>query len=357
MQTILYRRSLSFTSGAGQLIAMQVRALRAAGIPTDLACQRGAWRFWLRAGLRAQRLSEAASQKLTGTPELLVVDHGMELPGAQIVFSHNVVAEARRFVDGDDFDAAIERERRFFTELNPQALVVANSQLVHDAIAAHYNWPREQLRICYPGFRSAVFSSERRAALRAEARNALAVTDDTPLVGFVTSGDFRKRGLDVFMDTATKMLAQQPELRFLVTGSRMLPAWMHRHELMTSGRVLHRPRGARPERWMSALDIFLYPAHFEEFGMVVLEACALGVPIITSRRVGAAECLPDAYSPWICDSPDAQELSELGLRLLGDEAARSSLRSAGIDVARTHTDKRYMDESLSIIASRLEATT
>jgi glycosyltransferase involved in cell wall biosynthesis len=151
------------------------------------------------------------------------------------------------------------------------------------------------------------------------------------------------------------MLAQRPDLRFLVTGSRMLPEWMRRHPLLRRGRLLHRARGAHPERWMSALDVFLYPARFEEFGMVVLEACALGVPVITSRRVGAAECLPEVYAPWICDEPEPGALAALGLRLLGDQAARSSLSKAGIAAAGRYTDRHYAAQSLSIVSSCLEA--
>lgn len=335
---------------------MQTRALRAAGYNTELVCQRGGWRFWARAGLRAQRVSEAASQQLVGSPDVLLIDHGMELPGAQIVFAHNLMTQAQNFVDRPDYRSGAERERSYFSALNKQALVVANSRLVGDAIKQHFDWPAEQVRVCYPGFRAVTFSSERRAALRAEARGALGISDDTPLVGFVTSGDFQKRGLDMFVDTAQAMLAKRPELRFLVAGSRMLPSWMQQHELLQSDRLIHRPRGARPERWMSALDVFLYPAHFEEFGMVVLEACALGVPIITTRRVGAVECLPDEYTPWVSDAPQADVLSELSLRLLDDEPTRETLRSAGIAAAATHNDERYAKECVSIVASRLEAT-
>lgn len=355
MRSIVYRRSLSYTSGAGQLIAMQVRALRAAGIDTQLACQRGALRFWLRSGLRARHLSYAQTQKLVGRAGLLVIDHGMELPGAQIVFSHNLMSEARRFLERPDIDIAAERERRFFAELDRSSTVVANSHLVRDAIAEHFDWPDEQLRVCYPGFRAAVFDSARREQLRAQARRALGISEDTPLVGFVTSGDLHKRGLGVFINAAMQMAERRADLRFLVTGSRMLPGWMRSHPLLMQGLLMHRAKGTHPERWMSALDVFLYPARFEEFGMVVPEACALGVPVITSRRVGAAELLPDVYAPWVCDVPEADVLADLTLRLLDDRSTRECLSSAGIVAAADWDDARYARESVSVVASRLEA--
>ena len=355
MRAIIYRRNLSITSGAGQLIAMQAHALRGAGIDARLACQRGSWRYWLRGGPRARTFSAEAIQRLTGTPDRLLIDHGMELPGAQFVFCHNLMTQARRYLERPDMEIEAERERRFFATLNPGAVVVANSRLVRDALVQQFELPAERLRVCYPGFRAAVFAPERRAALRTDARRALGLHPETPLVGFVTSGDLHKRGMGIFLDTAAALLADSPKLRFLVVGSRVLPSWMRRHPLLANATVLHRGRGRQPEKWMAALDVFLYPARFEEFGMVVLEACALGVPVITSRRVGAAECLPGAFAPWICSEPTPELLADATARLLADELARSRLSAAAIEAAAALDGERYGRESLAIVTRRTEA--
>ncbi len=37
-----------------------------------------------------------------------------------------------------------------------------------------------------------------------------------------------------------------------------------------NGKLAYRPKRRDPERWFAALDLFLYPARFEEFGMVVV---------------------------------------------------------------------------------------
>jgi len=357
MRATIYRRSLSFTSGAGQLIAMQARALRAAGVTADIVCQRGAWRYWLRSGLYAHHVSPAAVARLGASRESIVIDHGMEITGAQVVFTHNLMAEACLYLERPDIEVAAAREREFFAALNSDAVVVANSSLVRDAILRHFSLPQERVRVCYPGFRADVFEAGRRAQLRGEARRALGLGDSTLLVGFVTSGDLHKRGVGIFLDAARTMLAQMPRLRFLVVGSRMLPNWMRRHPLLANGTVLHRGRGRNPQKWMAALDLFLYPARFEEFGMVVLEAAALGIPVVTSRRVGAAECLPDTFAPWISEIPDAHTFTDLSLRLLADSGERARLGEAASIAARHFDDERYGRESLAIITSRAEAAT
>jgi glycosyltransferase involved in cell wall biosynthesis len=120
-----------------------------------------------------------------------------------------------------------------------------------------------------------------------------------------------------------------------------LPDEIARHALVVSGKLIYRPKNHSPERFMAALDVFVYPARFEEFGMVVLEAAALGVPVLTSRRVGAAECLPPEYAPWLRAEPSPQDLAADSMRLLEDGATRLRLGTAGSRAARAYDDSRY----------------
>jgi UDP-glucose:(heptosyl)LPS alpha-1,3-glucosyltransferase len=85
----------------------------------------------------------------------------------------------------------------------------------------------------------------------------------------------------------------------------------------------------------------LYPALWEEYGMVVAEAQAMGVPILTSRRVGAAEGLPALYAPWLSDAPSADAFAERALELIVDPAAGGRLAAAGLESIARFSDARY----------------
>ena len=197
-----------------------------------------------------------------------------------------------------------------------------------DALHAHFDLARERVAVLYPGYRAARFSPQRAAELRGGARGALGIDAHAPLVGFVTSGDFAKRGLDLFLDSAARIAHARPDARFLVVGSKELPADARdararaRRRRAATGR-----RAGDPERWFAALDLFLYPARFEEFGMVLAEAQAMGVPVLTSRLVGASECLPDRLCAVAARSPRACELmAARALALLADAALRAGAR-------------------------------
>jgi glycosyltransferase involved in cell wall biosynthesis len=339
MTVLLYRPSLDYTSGAGQLMRMQLRALVDAGERAELACERGALKFWLRSGTRARRVSRQAM--LARRDGRIVVDHGLCLPAADIVFVHNLATEAARYGVGSATPAKVAEERGFFRELSAATVLVANSALVKNALVERFALDPARIVVHHPGFYSRRFDPTRVAALRAAARRKLGIVDGAPLVGLITSGDFQKRGLDVFVHSAESIAAARPDVRFLVVGSKALPASVRAHELYRTGKLLHRPKAGGPERWFAALDLFSYPALFEEFGMVVVEAQAAGLPIVTSRAVGAVECLAPSYDRWLCEQPVAAEFTSRALALLADEGARRELVQAGRERSSAHADSDY----------------
>jgi glycosyltransferase involved in cell wall biosynthesis len=188
--------------------------------------------------------------------------------------------------------------------------------------------------------------------LRSRARAALGLDAAARVVGLVTSGDFEKRGLDVFLAAAARIAKHESDARFLVVGSTSLPDWARRDALVTAGRVVYRPKDRHPERWLAALDVLLYPAPFEEFGMVVAEAQALGVPVVTSRRVGAAECLPPEYAPWMLDAPAADVFADKVTELLAEPKTRLRLAAAAAATVRNFDDSSYVRATVGAILAQ-----
>lgn len=346
LKVLLYRRSLDLRSGAGQLLLTQLLGLEAAKIPGVIACERGALKFWLRTGRRPRRAS-AEAMPAWQRDGWLVIDHDASVPTAEIVYVHNLANEARRYSSRGDLSAFADREHAFFGRLADRTLVVANSQLVKRALVREFGLAEERVTVLYPGFDAERFNLDAARRLRPRARATLGLDERAPLVGFVTSGDFAKRGLDTFLDAATKIAAARADVRFLVVGSKQLPPFARAHPLLRDGRLFYRPKSRAPEPWFAALDLFLYAARFEEFGMVVTEALAMGVPVLTSRRVGAAECLPRSYAQWIVEQPDAARFAQQALALLDDVALRGKLAASGAAEVGAYDRRAYVAGTLT----------
>ena len=73
---------------------------------------------------------------------------------------------------------------------------------------------------------------------------------------------------------------------------------------------------------LAAADVVCVPSRQEAFGNVVLEACAAGVPVVTSQRVGAAELLDGPLAELIVADPEDLTALAVALgRALGPGAA------------------------------------
>lgn len=66
--------------------------------------------------------------------------------------------------------------------------------------------------------------------------------------------------------------------------------------------------GKKITHYYSAIDTLVHPSYREGFGMVIQEAGALGVPVITTRIPGAGEVMVDEESCLLVKSKDVEQL-------------------------------------------------
>jgi glycosyltransferase involved in cell wall biosynthesis len=93
-------------------------------------------------------------------------------------------------------------------------------------------------------------------------------------------------------------------------------------------RVIYRERVPNLADIMRACDIFLFPTHLEGFGLVVAEALASGLPVVTTQAKGVSEVVDPACA-FQAGIGNVQELTSFVLRLLEDSALRSQMGVAG----------------------------
>jgi glycosyltransferase involved in cell wall biosynthesis len=102
-------------------------------------------------------------------------------------------------------------------------------------------------------------------------------------------------------------------------------------------------------------DIFVLPSLDEPFGIVVLEAMALGLPIITTDTPGPLEML-DKKSAWFCKTGDASSLAN-ALQLACDDLDERSRKSinALAKFKQSFSKQAVIPEFLALFDSLLSA--
>jgi glycosyltransferase involved in cell wall biosynthesis len=111
-----------------------------------------------------------------------------------------------------------------------------------------------------------------------------------------------------------------------------------------------RERGGLPPLYEAA-DVVVFPVTWEEpWGLVPLEAMALGRPVVATGRGGSGEYLADGENALLFPAGDAERLAAAVRRLAGDGELRARLRQGGVETARRHTE----DVFNAAVAAELE---
>ena len=111
------------------------------------------------------------------------------------------------------------------------------------------------------------------------------------------------------------MLDKKIDFEILIVGKdKQISKYLKEIDQNIRERTRIEPLTPNIEEYLQNIDILFYPAYFEEFGMVVQEAMACGVAILTSNNVGVSEIFHNKN--FIVKNPTPKEFAQELERLL-----------------------------------------
>ena len=300
----------------------------------------------------------APATLLVGRSFDIVHAQGLTIRGADVITAHICNAEwmegRRRLESGllpwreRAFGALVVPAERWAFR-TPGATVIAVSRALAEDLRRHYGVAHAE--ILPHGVDTQQFAPRICAAYRDEARSELQVMHDE--VVFLYVGDLRK-------GFATAVRAM-PSVRgsALVGVSRTRPASFlalaEREGVADRVRVL--PPTDRIERWYAAADALVLPTPYDAFGMVITEAMACGLPVITTPLAGAAELIADGVHGLLVPSPtDAAAFGEAMRVLADDRERRARMGAAAAVLMAEHSWDRVAARTLEVYQRHLART-
>jgi UDP-glucose:(heptosyl)LPS alpha-1,3-glucosyltransferase len=224
--------------------------------------------------------------------------------------------------------ALLASESQYFRKGNPRRILCSSQRDVDDLARLYEVDPALTTIVPLP-FDPERFNIERRRRDRDEARRILGI-EEGELAAMMVANELHRKGLGVTLQAMA--LDGDPHMTLHVVGRAGLDPYQATiHRLGLDGRVrYHGPSG--DVGWhLAAADLMVLPTQYEPFGLVIIEALASGVPVITSRLAGASDAVSPGRTGLLLEDPyDPEELAALfvsaraaDLEMWGREAASS----------------------------------
>ncbi|ACC79787.1 glycosyltransferase family 4 protein [Nostoc punctiforme] len=219
-------------------------------------------------------------------------------------------------------------------------------------------WPHRPTPLVYPGVALDRFEPDALPTPE-EARRKLGLPLHGPLIGIVGRLQ-RWKGMHVLVQAMPKILEKYPDAHCVVVGGKhdLEPGYEDflKAEIATLGleeQVIMAGLQRNIPEWVQAMDVFVHASDKEPFGIVIIEAMALGKPVIAGDAGGPTEIITDGMNGLLTPYGDADKLAITILRYLDEQ---EFARSAGIAARQRALDfstQNYAQNFISAIRSAI----
>ncbi|MEC4814503.1 MAG: glycosyltransferase family 4 protein [Scytonema sp. PMC 1069.18] len=99
---------------------------------------------------------------------------------------------------------------------------------------------------------------------------------------------------------------------------------------------------------MKAVDFFVFPSRYEPFGLVVIEAMATGIPVITAISTGASDLVTPEAGIVLQNSDDTEAMVQALLSLANNPDLRKKMGQTARVIAEQHSWKSMAQQYVDI---------
>ena len=247
----------------------------------------------------------------------------------------------------------VEVERGLLTGDAPP-LVLCLSNYVMDAVKRHYPLPDDRLFRLFNSTDLKRFDPAAAPDARAELRRRLEIPDDKVLA-LIIAQDFERKGLGEAIEAVAKVA--DPRLLLVVVGKDAARPYQRlARELGVADRVRFAGPTADPVSFYAAADFFVLPTRHDPCSLVVLEALAMGLPVISTAQNGACEIMTDGRHGFVLPAADDVGTLAAAARALLDRDARARMSDAARSLRSELSQEKHVDRLLEAYGRAKKST-
>lgn len=175
----------------------------------------------------------------------------------------------------------------------------------------------DKITVIYHGVEIEYFSNEMNYSNKLD---ELTIKKNYKIVGTVARLEPQK-GVDDFIRAARMVKTNYPKVKFLIIGDGPLREEL---ETMASELGMHGDfifAGWRNDvaKYIQTMDIFCITSRWEAFGIVILEAMAMGKPIVATAVGGIPEIIENGYNGYLVDAGNPEAIANAVCKIISSE--------------------------------------
>lgn len=216
--------------------------------------------------------------------------------------------------------------------------------------------PGGRTRLVYPGVELDRFDPSK-LPMPAEARRRLGLPETGPLIGIVGRLQ-RWKGIHVLIEAMPEVLRHYSDAHAVVVGGGHdlepdYPALLNQRiaDLNLEDRLILAGIQRNIPEWIQAFDIFVHASDNEPFGIVIIEAMALGKPVIAGDSGGPTEIIEGGKHGLLTPYGDAPALATAIKTLLDDPKLAKEIGEAGQARAQDFSTQKYAQKFIAALSS------
>ena len=211
--------------------------------------------------------------------------------------------------------AILALEKRYIVGRNYKRLLTVGGGVKADLVK-FYGVPESEIEVLPNGYMPAEFNYATSSSIRYEMRTELGYKASDRVIVFVAN-ELERKGFGPLLRSIAAL--KRSDVHLLAVG-HLNPA-VYEAEVAHLGmkdRVRYTGPTDKVARYYAAADIFGLPTQYEAWGLVIVEAMACGLPVLTSRLAGASVTIREGKSGRLLEDPrNVKEITQ-NLQLLLD---------------------------------------
>jgi len=232
--------------------------------------------------------------------------------------------------------------------------IIVNSHMVSRHFQRHYSIAPESLHVVRSAIDPNRFAEHDRPRRRLEWRQRWGIAPGET-VALMAAMNYRLKGLEPLLHGVKRLLARadcqnpSPAFRLVVAGSpKTRPYKRLARRLGIDDRVRFVGHCPDMRNAYFAADVLVHPTFYDPCSLVVLEALACGLPVITTRFNGASELLKQGQEGYIVGDPHDHDHLAWCLAQMLDSGRRAACAQAARKAAGKWTFEDHYRRLLDV---------